>query len=125
MEPLRILIIDDESGLRTSMATLLRLQGNQVIEAMDGREALDLLADHPLDLVVTDYQMPRLDGLEFIAEAQAAGYTFPIILYSGDSRTVITANAAGIEAYDKDTEGLEAILSRAQTLRQDQAQRAL
>ena len=125
MEPFRILIVDDEPGLRSSMSTLLRLQENQVAEAEDGREALDLLATSRVDLMITDNQMPHLNGQELIAAAKAVGYTFPMILYSGDSRTITTARAAGLEAYDKDTEGLEAILARARELRKNQAKRTL
>ena len=78
MEPFSILIVDDESGLRSSMATLLKLKDNQVVEAADGREAMDLLAASRIDLMITDNQMPGMNGQELIAAAKSAGYTFPI-----------------------------------------------
>lgn len=58
-----ILLVEDEVGIREAFALLLELEGYVVHMAVDGQDALDVLARATVDLVVTDYMMPRMDGL--------------------------------------------------------------
>jgi two-component system chemotaxis response regulator CheY len=119
MEPFRILLIDDSPDLRDALASQLRnFSGMEVIEADDGDIGLDRLLSEPVDLVITDYQMPTMNGRQFISAARSKGCTLPILLCSGDSQAVTEAQGVGIEAYLKSTRGLQALLSRAQTLQQ-------
>lgn len=68
-----VLLADDNNTVRSIMRRLLTNQNFRVLEAADGQAALDLLAAHPeVRLVVTDYEMPVMDGLEFIARARAS-----------------------------------------------------
>ncbi len=60
----RILVVDDHPEVRAALCSLLRRRGYQVTPAADGLEAAGHLALGPFDLVVTDYQMPRLNGAE-------------------------------------------------------------
>lgn len=60
----RLLVVDDEEMVRAVTAKLLRLKGHTVKEADGGPRALDLLAEHPFDLVVTDLGMPEMSGSE-------------------------------------------------------------
>ena len=61
---LRILVVDDEPGVRTSLAANLELEGYEVMEAADGFIALELCRQHAFDLVITDMMMPGLTGLD-------------------------------------------------------------
>jgi CheY-like chemotaxis protein len=62
----RALVVDDESGLRFAVRGILELAGMEVAEAANGREALALLDASEFQLVVTDVQMPLMDGLELL-----------------------------------------------------------
>ncbi|MCV6615810.1 MAG: response regulator transcription factor [Cellvibrionaceae bacterium] len=72
MDKTRILLVEDQALVRGAIAALLRLNpGLEVVaEAEDGEQALQLLAQHPADLVLTDIEMPKLTGLE-LAETLA------------------------------------------------------
>lgn len=67
----RILLVEDEPGLRDALAMLLELDGYQVECASNGRAALDMLTDGCPDLVITDYMMPHLDGVSLIGEIRS------------------------------------------------------
>lgn len=61
-----ILVVDDSSTVRKFVSVSLALQGFEVITACDGMEALEKLPAQKVDLVITDLNMPNMDGLEFI-----------------------------------------------------------
>ena len=62
----RILLVDDVPAVRLSIRAALEAIGHQVLEAADGKEALDLLGSQAVDLIVTDLWMPNLDGVELL-----------------------------------------------------------
>jgi len=62
----RVLIADDNAGLRESLNDLLSAEGYVVLEAEDGKAALDLLAGSPVDVLLLDLAMPRIDGMELL-----------------------------------------------------------
>ena len=67
-----ILIVEDRPIDRKLLATILRTRGHEIVEASDGKEALDALKQISPDLVVSDILMPALDGYEFVRRMQAA-----------------------------------------------------
>lgn len=69
--PDRILTVDDSISIRQLVATSLRDAGYRVMEAGDGREALDIAAAQRFALVITDLNMPRLDGIGLITALRA------------------------------------------------------
>ena len=78
-----ILLVDDNSnGLKARKAVLEEL-GYKIVTASNGCEALDLFAPKKFELVVTDYKMPRMDGLELIVSLRKREPDLPIILISG------------------------------------------
>ena len=99
----RILIIDDESALVEAEKAVLERLGYRVIGETDSLRALDLFRKHPdrFDLVMTDYMMPQMTGIEFAREVIMIRPDIPIILCTGfnDSITVDSARAAGIQAF--------------------------
>src|SRR5258706_6035701 len=70
-ESARILVVDDERSMREMLAILLRREGHQVSVAENGRTAVELLNQHPFDLVLSDARMPDLDGLEVLRHARS------------------------------------------------------
>jgi two-component system chemotaxis response regulator CheY len=63
-----ILAVDDSASMRQMVSFTLRSSGYDVIEAIDGQDALDKIGDRHVDLVLTDQNMPRMDGLTLIRE---------------------------------------------------------
>jgi CheY-like chemotaxis protein len=78
----RILIADDEPNHRRCLSISLRLEGYEVVEAGDGQQALDALAEGPIDVLVCDLMMPRVDGLELARRMRFAYPNIKIILMS-------------------------------------------
>ena len=79
----RVLVVDDEPDLRFLMRRMFEARGYQVDEAVDGLAALELFREVEPDLVITDGEMPRMDGGELIrALRDEAGGNVPIILWS-------------------------------------------
>ena len=83
----RILIADDDAGIRRSLQALLRKAGYQVMLASDGSEAVRLWRDHGADLVITDLHMPEKDGIETIIELLSHTPGTRIIAMSGGGQT--------------------------------------
>jgi DNA-binding NtrC family response regulator len=83
----RILIVDDEPSVRRFAARALLGEGFLVQEAADGVEALALVRDMSVDVVVTDVVMPRLNGVELLRELSATHPDLPVILMSGFAAT--------------------------------------
>lgn len=78
----RILIVDDEANHRRSLSISLRMEGYEVIEAADGEHALTKIAEHPVDIVVCDLMMPRVDGLELARRLRFTHPSTRVILMS-------------------------------------------
>ena len=99
---MHVLVIDDDARLRQVLKRLLRSGGfDTVDEAADGEEALAVLATFHPDLIVTDFQMPRMDGIAFVRALRARGDRTPVIMLSGqgDPHIVVTAIKAGVDNY--------------------------
>jgi two-component system, chemotaxis family, chemotaxis protein CheY len=77
-----ILAVDDSGALRQMLAFSLKTAGYQVVEAVDGQDALEKARRSPFDLVLTDQNMPRMDGLTLIRTLRSmAGYRkVPILM---------------------------------------------
>ncbi|MCS6902445.1 MAG: response regulator [Myxococcales bacterium] len=80
-----ILVVDDERALRQAIRTLLESEGHQVLEAANGRDALEIVQEHGvrIDLVLLDLQMPEMDGGETLAALRAIDPSIRILLSSG------------------------------------------
>ena len=77
---MNVLIVDDESSQRTGVAGMVKAWGMQVETASDGREALAKLADFQADVVVTDMNMPGMDGFGLLRALQESGEAPPVIV---------------------------------------------
>ncbi|NPB09790.1 MAG: sigma-54-dependent Fis family transcriptional regulator [Thermodesulfobacteria bacterium] len=92
-----ILIVDDDTSLREFLEIFLSKDGYQVVTAGDGEEALNLLERLPVDLVLADIRMPKLDGISFLRELRRKGLHLPVIM--------ITAYASLDSAVEAKREG--------------------
>ena len=79
----RILITEDEDSLRSFVARALRMDGHDTVEAADGAEGLEALADGKFDLLLSDIRMPIMDGIELTHKAAAAHPGLRILLMTG------------------------------------------
>ena len=83
----QILLVDDEEMVRMQIRSSLELEGYEVREASNGREAMDILATYKPDLMITDILMPEKEGIETIREARQLQADIKIIAISGGVRT--------------------------------------
>jgi DNA-binding NtrC family response regulator len=79
----RILVVDDDAALLKSISRYLRTLGHEVAEAADGRKAVTALRAGPVDVVLTDINMPEMDGIELLAAVRAEDARVPVIAISG------------------------------------------
>lgn len=93
----KILIAEDEIGIRTALTILLEEEGYQVTTAKDGHEAMDVVRGKEIDLVVSDIRMPGMSGLQFLEEVRKLPYGPEIILITafGSVETAIQAMKKG------------------------------
>lgn len=91
----RILVVDDSPSVRRMVATTLRGAGYDVLEAEDGQDALDKSKGAALSGVITDQNMPRLDGLGFIRafRARPESLGVPVVFLSTETEDSLKAQA--------------------------------
>ena len=101
--PSRILIVDDEESIRSSLRKLLEYHGYETYLAEDGFRALEILGDKPMDVVLLDIKMPRMDGVQLLEELRVRTrlQTIPAVILtsSQDGQDIKRAYAAGANAY--------------------------
>lgn len=78
----KVLIVDDSEMVRNFHSYILRDAGFEVRTAADGAEALEIFLQEPFDLIITDINMPRMDGLTFIRRVREVDPRVPIIIIS-------------------------------------------
>jgi two-component system response regulator AtoC len=101
MEAHRILVVDDEVKMRRLLEMTLRNMGQEVVQAADGAEALSCFEESPFDLVLTDLNMPRLDGLQLLRSLRERGEEVPVIVLTafGTIETAVEAMKLGASDY--------------------------
>jgi DNA-binding NtrC family response regulator len=82
-EEVVILLVDDEEGYRELISRVLTKAGYEVLQAADGLQALSLLEESNVDLVISDILMPNLNGYGLVARLRAKWPTMPVILTTG------------------------------------------
>lgn len=79
-----ILVIDDEEEIVEYLSVLIEKHGYKVITSNNGEEALKLLETHNVDVIFTDFKMPKMDGFKFTKEIRSTNKYIPIVLVSGN-----------------------------------------
>ncbi len=93
----KILIVEDDAITRRNLSLLLSDEGYDVDQATDGVQALEILAERPVDLVLSDIVMPRMDGLKLLQQLQFMSPQMPVMImtsYVSDSLSSVPAGAA-------------------------------
>jgi len=83
-----IMIVEDDTNQRKLMATVLEQYGYNVIQAVDGIDALDVLDKKHIDLIILDIMMPRMDGFEFTETLRQSGCNLPILMVTAKQSPV-------------------------------------
>jgi CheY-like chemotaxis protein len=116
----RILVVEDNELIRAEVATILSLEGFEVVEAENGRDGLRRLAEERPDLILSDLMMPEMDGFAFLEAARAntlwASIPFVMLSARADKDAAEQALALGARRYltkPVDVEALLAIVAHA------------
>lgn len=96
----KILIIDDEKSIRSTLREIFEYENFEVAEAVDGQEGLDMFLKEEYDIVLCDIKMPKLDGLEVLAVAHQAKPDVPFVMISGHGTIDTAVEATRNGAYD-------------------------
>ncbi|MFY8199242.1 MAG: response regulator [Pirellula staleyi] len=99
---MKVLVADDSCIMRKIIIRLLKAVGvSDIVEAVNGQEAIDAYKAFPVDLILTDWSMPEKSGLDVVTEIRALGSQVPIIMVTTEAQTgqLITAILAGGNDY--------------------------
>ncbi|HKE17475.1 MAG TPA: response regulator transcription factor [Kofleriaceae bacterium] len=115
---MRILVVEDELGLREGLCDLLAGDGHEVGVAADGEQGLALGTAEPFDLVVLDLMLPRLDGIEVCRRLRAARPGMPILILTarGGEDDVVRGLGEGADDYVTKPFGARELLARVRAL---------
>jgi len=97
----RVLVVDDEASARTALQSLLTSDGYAVDTAEDGVAALALVSDRAPDVVITDLQMPNMDGMQLLSKLREQSPDLPVVVITSlqDLGTAVGAMRSGAEDY--------------------------
>jgi two-component system response regulator MprA len=93
---MRVLVVDDDTAVRDSLARTLRFEGHEVDTARDGQEALEAVHAGEPDAMILDVSMPRVDGLETCRRLRADGKLLPVLMLT--ARDSVGDRVAGLDA---------------------------
>ena len=79
-----VLVVDDDRELRFIFSVRLIRAGYKVYVATNGLEALEQMEKHQVDVVLTDYRMPKMDGFEFLSVCRVKWPEIPVVIFSGE-----------------------------------------
>lgn len=98
----KIMIVDDSRTIRQQVTFTLTKGGYEVVEAEDGAQGIEKLAENPdVAMIITDVNMPNMDGIEMLEKMKASGTTIPIIMLTteGAADLIERAKAAGAKGW--------------------------
>jgi two-component system response regulator AtoC len=112
-----VLVVDDEPHMRRVLEIMLRKAGHSVFAAGNGREALEVLRDNQVDLVITDMRMPEMSGIELLTRLRQDGVEVPVIVITahGSIESAVEAMKYGASDYilrPFDIDALELAIAR-------------
>lgn len=121
--PLKVLVVDDEPPIRKLLRMGLNTQGYEILDAPNGKIALELLAQKP-DVVILDLGLPDIQGLELLRMIRARNESVPIVVLSsrGDEAGKVQALDLGADDYVTKPFGMNELLARMRTALRHQLQ---
>lgn len=113
-----VLVVDDDIAVRDVVVDAVTLAGHQALSAEDGYSALSAIRAENVDLVVTDVNMPRMDGFELLSRIRGQGSDIPVLLLTARDQKldISTGFRAGADDYVSKPFGLEELTLRIQAL---------
>lgn len=96
----KIMIIDDEPAVGEMMTTLLESEGYEAMVAYDGQEGLEQMGKHPADLLLLDYMLPGMDGIEVLCEVRHRWPELPVIIITAFGSPELRARAGKFNVID-------------------------
>ena len=96
----KILIIDDEQSIRSTLREILEYEKYTIDEAKDGQEGLDKLISDKFDIALCDVKMPKMDGIELLERVQMAGIDTQFIMISAHGTIETAVDATKMGAFD-------------------------
>ena len=99
---MKILIVDDSSTMRRIIInTLSRIGYSDVVEAEHGKTGLEKLGQGRVEMIITDWNMPEMDGLEFVTTVRASNPSIPILMVTTNAakEDIVAALQAGVNNY--------------------------
>jgi len=96
----RVLIIDDEDPVRSSLRMIFEYEGYEVLQAANGPVGLELAAQEAPDLVLLDIKMPQMDGLEVLRRLKERDGGLPVVILSGHGTVKTAVEAVKLGAFD-------------------------
>jgi two-component system, OmpR family, response regulator len=114
----RILVVDDEPSIVDAVATALRYEGFDVEEAVTGRQALDAVGRREPDLIILDWMLPDIEGIEVGRRLRAQGYGTAVLFLTAKDATEnkVEALRAGGDDYVTKPFSLAEVVARAQAI---------
>lgn len=100
----RVLIVDDSAVMRKVIISILKQMGindTDIMEACDGKEAVEVSGSNPFDLILMDWNMPNMLGIDAVKAIRAQGNTTPILMVTteGEKMNVVHAIQSGANNY--------------------------
>jgi len=96
----KILVIDDEAGIRSSLKGILEDEGYKVKTASSGEKALSVLKSEPFDLIFLDIWLPEMNGIEVLENIKAGDESIHVIMITGHGSVESAVKATKLGAYD-------------------------
>ena len=96
----QVLVVDDEPNLRRVLSAQLQRDGYEVHAAGDGAQALQILEEHHIDLVITDLRMPQVDGMQLLRSALEMDETMPVVIITAYGTIDTAVEALKTGAFD-------------------------
>ena len=100
---LRILVVDDSKVMRGVLRKMLGCDGTEVLEAHDGKHALEVLAAEPVDCVISDWNMPRMKGIDLLRRVRGdrslCATPFVMVTAEALDHNIAEADAAKVSSY--------------------------
>ena len=95
-----VMVVDDEKNIRAGLGKAIELDGHNVVLAEDGRQALGILDNEEIDLIIADLKMPRVSGEELLRRVVESYPTLPVIILTGHGTIETAVQAMRDGAYD-------------------------
>ena len=96
----RVLVVDDEADIRSSLRRILEYDGYEVADAATGAQALEMVEVDGPEVVLLDIKMPHMDGLEVLAELHRRQPGLPVVMISGHGTIATAVQATRLGAFD-------------------------